>query len=236
MKLLPYNDVNKGIEKLHIYDIDIYGAETKKISRFKVEDEIYKYLGKYMDCLSSFSTEMFKFSIYTFLFFQFGEYGKELESALREMKEIYGKMETVNKNKESIILTILNNEQLEAIYLENIIFYRADLEVIFTERVSMNYDNNHIDKNLGRIKKYFEDNNSKHFTDTAKETIERFELSYYENNKIINLLSKKIIITDDEGNLLTLPENHKMIIDKTEGGKQEDNEDNTRTKQERLKK
>jgi len=236
MKLLPYFDNNMGVEKLHIYDIDIYGAETKKISGFKVEDEIYKYLEKYSNCLSSFHMAMTSFIANTFFFFEFGENGKELQASLYEMKDLYDKIETVNKNKESIILSILNNEQLESICLRKIYYFRSLLEVISIYRVIINKDDDLIDKNLGKIKKCFEDNNSEHFTDTAKETIERFELSYYENNKIINLLSKKIIIDDDEGNLLTLPENYKMIIDENERSKQEDNEDDIIKIQEMLKK
>jgi len=234
MKLLPYNDVNMGVEKLHIYDIDIYAAETKKISRFKVEDEIFKYLDKYISCLSSFSMAMSSYYAYTLFYFQFGgdgEDGKELESSLREMKEIYDKMEIVNKNKDSVNLSIINNERLETIHLEGISFYRCDLESIFNRRPSMDYDNYPILENLNRIKKCFEDNSTIHFTDAAKKAMEGIAFSYYENNKTINLLSKKIVITDDKGSLFTLPENNKMDIDEAERREKEGIEYSSRVTQ-----
>lgn len=131
MKLLTYNDVNMGVEKLHIYDIDIYGAETKKISRFKVEDEIFIYLDKYRDFLFSFYSAMDSFIGNSAFFFLFGEYGNELASSLREIIEINGKMEIVNKNEKSIISSILNNEELETIHLDNIFFLSSGFRKYF---------------------------------------------------------------------------------------------------------
>jgi len=191
MKLLPFFDDKMSVEKLHIFNIDIYGADTKKISYFKVEEEIFKYLNKYHKCLSSFSMAMTNFYGHTFTFFQFGEYGEELESVLREMKEIYDNMKIVNKNKESIILSILNNDQLETINLNHISTYRFLLDDIYIDSPSR-VDNNDYDLiTFERIKKCFEDNSTIHFTDVVKEAMVGITSSYYENNKIINLLSKK---------------------------------------------
>lgn len=64
--------------------------------------------------------------------------------------------------------------------------------------------------------------------------MERVELSYYENNKTINLLSKKIVITDDKGSLFTLPENRQMDIDETERRKQENIKCSSKKMQELL--
>jgi len=176
MKLLPFFDEKMSIEKLHIFEIDIYGSDTKKISRLKVEEEIFNYLNKYNNCLSSFYMAMTGF-----LFLEFEEYGKKSENALREIKEIYDNMELVNKNKESIIFSVLNNDQLENIHLERISRYRFNLEDIFIHHPSRRNNNDYVITILDKIKECFYDNNAEHLTDIAKETME------YENNKIINV-------------------------------------------------
>jgi len=232
MKLLPFFDEKMSVEKLHIFDIDIYGADTRKISRFKVEEEIFKYLSKYNNCLSSFFMAMSGFYTYSFAYFEFKEDKKELESCLREMKEINFILKIVNKYKESIIQSIINNEQLKEIILEHLSNYRWLLEYININSPSIeNYEYNI--NILEKIKKYFNDNNTNHLTDVAKEVMKDFIYSYYENNKTINLLSKRIIINDDKGNLFTLPENYKMIIDEKKRRVQEEEYD-TREIQEFL--